>query len=155
MKKPIFFTGVVMTLFCCYTARGQSIGTRTLNAAGHTATVNNYVHEWSVGESILVNTFSTSSLTVTQGVLQPVDFPLDVPSIRLDEHLQVYPNPAANNLQVKTVPGIKLMVSDITGRILLEKTATRELESIDVSQLAPGIYLVSDSNNYTAKVVKE
>ncbi|NDC41178.1 MAG: T9SS C-terminal target domain-containing protein, partial [Chitinophagia bacterium] len=102
-------------------AAGQS----TLNATGGSAFIGGAEFEWSVGEMALVNTFTTSTIVVTQGVLQTGlrDATL-VPDLSAGAHLRVYPNPANNIVNVAydaTASGsLTLRLSDLAGRILLE-----------------------------------
>lgn len=150
MRKQLLLA-VAFLLFCGYTARGQSIGTRTVNVAGASTTVNNQVHEWSVGEMALINTFSSSTLTVTQGVLQPVDFPTDVPYVRLDEQLDVYPNPATATVYLKynlvNRGTLAYVLTDIAGKKLKEHTIEGKVvagtEAIDLSAYADGSYMLN------------
>jgi glucuronoarabinoxylan endo-1,4-beta-xylanase len=69
-----------------------------------------------------------------------------------DRSLKVFPNPASEKLWVEIPePGLKdLVVTDITGRILLRRQLTTEnLISIDLSAFSKGIYLVTLGNEQT------
>ena len=57
--------------------------------------------------------------------------------------LNIYPNPATNNI---TISGISkkdnITITDLIGRTIIRTVANDETETIDVSGLQPGIYLV-------------
>lgn len=150
MRKQLL-VAIAVILAGSYTARGQSIQTRTVNVAGASTTVNNQVHEWSVGEMALVNTATNASLTVTQGVLQPVDFPTEVPYIRLDEQLDVYPNPASTTVYIKynllNKGSLSFVLTDIAGKKLLDRVvepgALTGTEAIDMNAYADGNYMLN------------
>lgn len=64
-------------------------------------------------------------------------------------HIQLYPNPAQNTIQVSVV-GItagNLMIKDVTGRTLVGREAGAN-SSIDISHLSPGVYylILNDGN---------
>jgi hypothetical protein len=72
--------------------------------------------------------------------------------------LEVTPNPASDKINV-IMPdenGGTLIISDITGRTLIQIAVPKgqiEVENINVSQLMPGIYFVSDASSL--KVVRK
>lgn len=56
-------------------------------------------------------------------------------------NLKIYPNPASDYFMIQSEEAAKLIVYDISGRIVLErKSATHE--RINVSNLTPGVYIV-------------
>ena len=71
----------------------------------------------------------------------------------------IYPNPATNTLNIKTQQAGNLMLTDITGRVILQSSIINHLSQIDISSLAKGVYLLRLSSNdgavETVKVVKE
>lgn len=51
-----------------------------------------------------------------------------------------------------------ITVSDITGKICLEKTTLNDNETIDISELKNGVYIISiktDNDVFTTKIIKE
>ncbi len=78
----------------------------------------------------------------------------------------VYPNPATDNIQItaNNLSGhsATLSITDITGRILLEKTISINNETIntriDIGELSPSVYFVSlktMNQTFTTKITKE
>lgn len=145
--------------------RGQSIGPSTLNATGGSATIGGNTYEWSVGEMVLVNTAITSSIVVTQGLLQPLNGGTSAgvtPDQSLLQYLSVFPNPANNvvnftfNSPQKAVLGLRLV--DVTGKVLQDRSYDVKVGTntgqVDMSQYAAATYmlqvLLKDGDNTLA-----
>jgi|GEM_PF-4315237 len=65
-----------------------------------------------------------------------------------DERATIFPNPAQDVLHVhfENLPaGCIISIIDATGKVILERTASRREEEIDISKLANGLYLVKVS----------
>jgi len=78
-----------------------------------------------------------------------------------ENKLLVYPNPVTNNLtfSYKEISGgANYILTDMMGKIeMTGKPDRNESHTLDVSQLNPGIYVlsvISDNGNYTTKVIK-
>lgn len=73
----------------------------------------------------------------------------------LEKTVEIYPNPAANTLNVRSpYPGAEIEIYTLTGQKLI---ATNQ-QQIDVSGLSPGIYILTlkhDSKVYKTKFIKE
>lgn len=149
MKRQIVLS--VLLMFLAYFVRGQSVTPTTLNSTGGTAAIGTNTYEWSVGEMALVNTASTGSIIVTQGMLQPVAG--DPTSVKDSPHLtkgfQVYPNPATRMLNLQyDLPGGELLylLQDITGKQLFAGTiitnGTQMTKGFDLTNLAPATYML-------------
>lgn len=153
MKKT-YMLMLIMTLpGIIPNVRGQSIGPSTLNASGGSGTIGSTKFDWSVGEMTMVSTFTGSSVIVTQGVLQNDISSSSVGSISLNEHLQVFPNPASTlvNLQLNSDKEgtLQYTLLDMTGkRITDRKTAIKQgtnTEQMDISNLAAAVYMLEVS----------
>ena len=153
MKRNFLLMSMFVTLIGSPLARGQSIWPSTLNATGGSTYIGGNEFEWSVGEMALVNTFTTSSVIVTQGILQTRFGPgaVDVPSTtNLGDYLQVFPNPATGSINVKYtsnnegILGLRLM--DMTGKLLTEQKAEVKQgtanQKLDISTLAVATYML-------------
>lgn len=73
---------------------------------------------------------------------------------------QIYPNPANNILSVTTdKPMVRLQVFDVTARLVLQKTALNAEETIDLSSVEPGTYMVTvtfkDGTTSQQKLIKQ
>jgi len=149
MKKMTFL--LMICLFPVAFANAQSTGPATLNASGGTTSIAGNDFEWSIGEMTMVSTFSSSSITVTQGVLQPAAVSDGVKNVNsLEKSLHVFPNPASTyvELQYSSSSGGRLSykLTDMLGRVARTGTAkvaggTLELQ-VEVTELAAATYLL-------------
>lgn len=142
----------VLPLFFSFAASAQIADyTKTTNSTGGSATIGSDVFEWSVGE-LVVTTESTSTITVTQGVLQPLPSTGNVKQMNnLRNTLSVYPNPtnAIINLKgdFKQAGTLDYMLQDITGKSIrkgqLAINAGISVQQIDLTSLADGAYMLN------------
>jgi hypothetical protein len=148
MKKIIL---ILMAFAGSLNIRAQSVGPKTLNAAGGTGTAGSVEIDWSVGEMTLVSTFSGSSVVVTQGVLQPTDaWPVDVGKTALLKELEVFPNPASSFVNIRyaaqATGTLTYRLMDIIGKELTGKTVDIKqgvtTEQVNISTLACATYIL-------------
>jgi hypothetical protein len=134
----------------------------TYNLGGGTSKISqNFIVDWSIGESTIIETFFgrstqenlllTSKSFVTSGVLQPTDWfhipILRTETLRLDE-VRVYPVPAKNfvNLDFRSgdIGYFYVSLYDNSGRIIETKEMVKSEKPIsqnwNISKLASGIY---------------
>lgn len=126
----------------------QSLGPATLNATGKSATLSGNTYEYAIG-GLTGNTYTSASLVVTPGVLQPVQVSTGIgtPEITTAD-LSVFPNPAAHTLYLQPHFGkkgtLQYVITDVLGRTIatqkinLEKG--NEKQEIDMSPYAMGQY---------------
>ncbi len=72
--------------------------------------------------------------------------------------VKLYPNPASNNIRFANLEDATIMITDITGKVVLQSEGVDENSIINVSDLNSGIYLVNiknESMNETIKFVKK
>lgn len=148
-KKSILMLLTAMAAAC--SAQAQSIGPSTLNAAGGSGSIAGNSFEWSVGEMTMISTFSSATLVVTQGLLQPLSGATGVPNSPLiTGNLVVFPNPAgyALTLQPRFQGPVTLgyTLFDMAGRLVLSretvlKTGTEKQELV-LQHLASGQYML-------------
>lgn len=90
-------------------------------------------------------------------------FPLGVNTINGEGlGMEVYPNPAQNILNLKMLGALQthatVSLTDISGRVLKQLPLDKNEMTIDISNIAPGIYQLhykDDVNSKTIKVVKQ
>lgn len=148
MKKHfLLLTGVL----CALHSGAQSVGPSTLNSAGKSSNIGPDTYEWSVGEMAVVSTYTSGSLVVTQGVLQPFDAALGVPANnRIAKNLNMFPNPAQDVLFLQPAfqPGTSLSYSlqAIDGKVLRSATTQlptgSEKQTLQLNALAAGNYML-------------
>ena len=72
--------------------------------------------------------------------------------------VKLYPNPASNNIRLTNIQEATIMITDVTGKVVLQTEGVDENSLINVSNLNSGIYLVNiknESMNETIKFVKK
>lgn len=72
--------------------------------------------------------------------------------------VKLYPNPATNSIRFANIQESSIMITDITGKVVLQTEGVDENSVINVSNLNSGIYLVNIKNelmNETVKFVKK
>lgn len=82
--------------------------------------------------------------------------PLGIAEGNVLEAVDIYPNPAFNNVYILTSRTLNVVIYDSNGRELQTQTITQEFNSIDVSNLSNGVYilkLVSNKSVRTQKLV--
>jgi opacity protein-like surface antigen len=157
MKRIYLLMSVALSLMSVHQAGAQSIWPSIINSAGGSKVLSGVTHEWSVGEMTLVNTFATSSIVVTQGVLQTnlKDGTNAVEESPLGDLIQVFPNPANTYVNINfNAPGNGSLVCrliDITGKVLSEQTLVvrqgMNSGKIDMSALAAATYMLQVTSN--------
>jgi hypothetical protein len=68
--------------------------------------------------------------------------------------ISVYPNPAFDKLNIKNSKGAIVYLLDINARELMQLSITNNLETIDFSGIANGLYFVKISSNNQNKIFK-
>ncbi|MFY8069583.1 MAG: choice-of-anchor J domain-containing protein [Flavobacterium sp.] len=72
--------------------------------------------------------------------------------------VKLYPNPATNNIRFTNIQEATILITDVTGKVVLQTEGVDENSIINVSNLNSGIYLVNiknESMNETIKFVKK
>lgn len=151
MRQKLLLTLSGMALYCM-PAQAQSIGPSSINAAGGSGTISGDTYEYSIGTLALQQTYSSASLIVTDGILQPNISGSSVkhPPIAAGQ-LSVYPNPVVSTLFVQ--PGfsksgtLQYVLVDAAGKtVYTQATALNlgtERQEINMSALAAGQYTLN------------
>ncbi len=137
--------------FAPFAATAQS-GPSVLDAAGGSKTISSGdTYEYAIGQTITGAGYTSSSLVITPGVLQPTDKSTGVKSsgIAADE-LKVFPSPADHTLYLQ--PGfagggtLQYKLLDVAGNTVMQGEALlrngTERQSLEVSPLAAGQYML-------------
>lgn len=80
-------------------------------------------------------------------------------SLQDDEisEFKMFPNPVENILYFNVPKGIEqstLSIYDVLGKVVLKKNIVKSVHSIDVSSLAPGLYVISFQTQFSTKSFK-
>jgi len=79
-------------------------------------------------------------------------FPTSIADISTNRRLlQLYPNPATTEITIKspdqTTFPLQLQIHDSRGRLVLQKAILNQQETVNIEQLAPGLYILSAQNS--------
>jgi len=151
MKQKLLLTGSCIVLSCMY-AGAQSIGPSSVNAAGGSRTIGANTYEYSIGTLALHQTYSSPTLIVTDGVLQPNISSSSVGHQGIAaSQLSVYPNPVKSTLFLQ--PGFSkggnlvYVLTDAAGKTVHTQSSMlpsgKERQEINMSALAAGQYTLS------------
>ncbi|MCK0130764.1 T9SS type A sorting domain-containing protein [Flavobacteriaceae bacterium F08102] len=143
-------TRKLLLLICLYlplTSEAQQV----VSALGGTYSSTTGSIEYSLGE-VSILTLNNTQNSLTQGLLQPSLSILDVDDF---DHLsiKIYPNPSSSVIHIKllNLDKVKYTLLDIQGRTLKESTITNRFATIDLLNLAQGVYLFKVENNLNDK----
>lgn len=149
-----------VSLLFCNTGFSQTIFTSTLNATGDTKKLAtnapqfpNYFFEWSVGESSIVTTNSTSNFQVTHGLLQGyllIDPKVPGATSWFPDEIKIYPNPVVTDFTLELLSGSKGIVEfslfDNMGSAIFRRSinyqGTGQTEHFNINHLSSGYYLL-------------
>jgi hypothetical protein len=67
--------------------------------------------------------------------------------VKKEDALEIYPNPASEEITIATEVGAQWEIADVMGRVVITGVARSEWERIDVAALAEGIYVISSIDN--------
>jgi hypothetical protein len=153
MKKHVLLSVCLCSLIAPG-AMAQSIGPSVLNSAGGSAVIGGNTYEWSAGEMTLVSTFAATGISVTQGILQPMQSTTGIAQLAIgNDELRVFPVPATDVLYIRPsfMAGGALSISllDAAGRALVRTntalSAGNEVQQLDMRAYASGNYLLQIS----------
>ena len=94
---------LTVSMFFSFVSQAQSVTPAILNVTGGTNMFTFYRFEWSFGEAIAIETMTSPTLIVTNGVLQPgTHNPATVfPNTPWDpEEIKIFPNPTRDLLEI-------------------------------------------------------
>lgn len=121
LKRSLLIAGMLLIYFQMVKAQSTN---NVLNVASSSSIVNGQLHEFSIGEMVLIQTYSTKSYALSQGFLQPnfnrVSINDMAPDVVIKNNV-ITPNEDGTNDYfyidgLGRHPGNKLMVFDKAGR---------------------------------------
>lgn len=153
MKKQSIIL-LILIVFGIKLSNAQSIGPSTLNSTGGHNTIGGNTYEYSIGEMSLVNTASSSSIIVTQGILQPSSNTSKIQFASItDSEMKVFPVPTASILNIHPAFSnggvLHLNLLDAAGKNVVNKkislSSGKEMQQLDIQAYASGNYLLNIS----------
>lgn len=148
--KKIILTIVFANAIICY----SQTTIQTINS-GSLITSTSSV---SIGEIVVNPVNQNQSSSGLIGILSQVNQQLEVPQFELSESVVVYPNPTESSILFKSKESLsnqKVAVYNTNGQLIAEKTIQSD-NSVDLSNLASGIYLIqlSSESKKSFKIIK-
>lgn len=74
---------------------------------------------------------------------------VDIQDVETAGNIQLYPSPAHNVLHINTPHSGNAVIYNSAGQAVLTTKLTEELNTIDISSLPPGAYIIQTHNKYT------
>ncbi|MFP9098040.1 T9SS type A sorting domain-containing protein [Flavobacterium sp. RHBU_24] len=68
---------------------------------------------------------------------------------------KMYPNPVVNYLYIEVDNAAEIMIADITGKSIMNALLVPGNNNIDVSNISPGIYIITSAGGLVAKLIKQ
>ena len=100
---------------------------------------------WSLGEPVTETVFS-GSVVFNQGFQQNLNGNAGLEHYAFNELFDVFPNPAFDNLTVQPRTAIfsaNLVLTDARGRVMIRLNDQHFPQSIELSELSPGLYCLT------------
>lgn len=144
MKKIVALTFLLVITISMATA--QSIDRQVFATAGNTVSNANHKITFTIGEPLIG--MIQNNTVINQGFLAAASSSttLAVDEQLLNTAIKVYPNPVTEKLSIdlNDVSGnIKLMLYSMTGQLLITEKLNTQKNSINISHLKNGLYLVN------------
>ena len=129
--------------------------------AGPVATLNGASVNVDLSNGVMINdaTVTLADVSADNGVVHVVDMvlvpaPLGTSDV-INQEMNVFPNPAVNDLFITNTSNTTFQITDIKGSVVLNGVANN---SINVSSLNKGVYvlsLITDQGTSTHRIVKQ
>lgn len=149
MKKTILFILVTLSLSAASQSVIQSVNSGSIVASSAAV---------SIGEILVIPENQVQSTSGIVGILAQTQQALEVPQLELSQKITVFPNPTTATVYFQTDLSLekeKVSIYSISGQLVSEKQITAE-NSVDLSLLAAGIYLIefTNKNINSFKIIK-
>jgi hypothetical protein len=136
----------------------QAIAPEVIASAGDNYSNSQGSLNWTLGEPIIA-TENSNNYYLTQGFQQPATIIVTaINSTSGQGSLNVYPNPFAGSVYIQRDGGKRLQVqlTDMNGKIVMNKILSPSENQLELSTLANGVYLLNvyDSENQLMQSLK-
>jgi hypothetical protein len=157
MIKQFTCLVVLLLLFFIGASAQATVTPQTVNVSGgyNDDPTSYYRYEWSIGESTVIQTYTSPTLIVTAGVLQPGTATPGLINNSTQwgtEEIKVFPNPVITELEVdilsKQVGKVNMMLYDALGRLL----GTKQFDYNGVGQIVKWSFGSYSVGHYILKV---
>ncbi len=150
---------IIFTLLLTASGYSQTaVKKSSIDSGGATATSGNIDVIYTIGE-VAIQENTQGSTHVSEGFIGPdLRQSLGITDEVLFNDFNVFPNPSADVIHIyfANTSDYTMQVSDMNGKILLVKNTKQVNNTLDISRLARGMYLLllKDTANHTYNVLK-
>lgn len=136
--------------FGCLWVQAQTIEKFSIDSGGNSTSNGNITVLYTIGE-VNVQELNTANIFISEGFISS-DFG-ETLSIgddnSMDNQLLLYPNPAKDLVTITNLPygETRILVFDITGKVIVSKLTNAETTSINTANFSNGVYLMRLNNN--------
>ena len=100
--------------------------------------------------------FDDNPVVKTNGVTNTIGFPTSVSNMAVNSKIQLFPNPAHDNLTITSADGINtLSINNFMGQMVYSNEYNSPKATVDVSSLPAGVYFVKVNGAEVRKFVKQ
>jgi hypothetical protein len=147
MKQLLLLSFLFVTLLASSQSVIQAVNSGSIISASSSV---------SVGEVVVVPENQTRSSSGIIGILAQTQ--LEVRQLELSEKITVFPNPTMSSISFQTETNLtdeKISIFNLSGQLISEKHVAAD-NSLDLSELATGIYLIqfTNKNINSFKIIK-
>src|SRR5690606_15214558 len=131
--------------FGCLWVQAQTIEKFSIDSGGNSTSNGNITVLYTIGE-VNVQELNAANIFISEGFISS-DFG-ETLSIgddnSMDNQLLLYPNPAKDLVTITNLPygETRIMVFDITGKVILSKLTNAETTTINTANFSNGVYLM-------------
>lgn len=136
--------------FGCLWAQSQTIEKFSIDSGGNSTSNGNITVLYTIGE-VNVQELNVGNIFMSEGFISS-DFG-ETLSIgddnSMDNQLLLYPNPAKDLMTITNLPygETRIIVFDITGKVIVSKFTNAETTSINTTTFSNGVYLMRLNHN--------
>jgi hypothetical protein len=149
MKKLTFF--IIFLVIIIHSQFAQEL----ISSSGESIKNSDVQVDYSIGE-IMIDTYSGDEIIITQGLHQPVITITDITDNKIKNmDIKLYPNPTSSilNIELNDIQKEKYYsLTDINGKLLFKDKILNMTESLDISNLLSGVYILKLTTN--AQIIK-
>ena len=147
MKQLLLLSFLFVTLLASSQSVIQAVNSGSIISASSSV---------SVGEVVVIPENQTRSSSGIIGILAQTQ--LEVRQLELSEKITVFPNPTMSSISFQTETNLtdeKISIFNLSGQLISEKHVAAD-NSLDLSELATGIYLIqfTNKNINSFKIIK-
>jgi uncharacterized repeat protein (TIGR01451 family) len=98
--------------------------------------------------------FDLNPPVITNTVVNTLSSPTGIQAVPTALSVKVYPNPATDNITIENLGGGELTIVNMNGVVIIRQQIIKDKATIDVSNLASGVYILRTSNNLSSGTTK-